>query len=228
VKRWDIDAPSSSQYHRSPDGEWVEWVDVAELEERLAEATGLLGRCKLELPASSWTSGLLGDVTAFLSRAPAQPSVAWHIKGKSVELGPSADAQLAEYAASVMHDYSVAYQRAESAEAQLAAAQEELRHEREGHEVTEQARLLACREATKAEAQLAAVRWYLDSYRYGAGEGAVLAEIGAILTQPTPGAGTGEPAYRATCRTCDAPLNRQTGTALEPTDCPACGEERPR
>jgi len=28
-----------------------------------------------------------------------------------------------------------------------------LHHEREGHEVTEEARLLACREATRAEAQ---------------------------------------------------------------------------
>jgi len=37
--------------------------------------------------------------------------------------------------------------------AALAAAQESLHHEREGHEVTEEARLLACREATRAEAQ---------------------------------------------------------------------------
>lgn len=31
MKRWDIDAPSSSQYHRSPDGEWVEYCDVEKL-----------------------------------------------------------------------------------------------------------------------------------------------------------------------------------------------------
>lgn len=32
MKRWDIDAPASSQYHEAPDGEWVEYRDVAELE----------------------------------------------------------------------------------------------------------------------------------------------------------------------------------------------------
>lgn len=29
--------------------------------------------------------------------------------------------------------------------------------------------------------------------------------------------------YRATCRLCAAPLNRQTGAALALTDCPGCG-----
>ena len=42
MKRWDIDAPASSQYHEAPDGEWVEYRDVeariAELERELAAA----------------------------------------------------------------------------------------------------------------------------------------------------------------------------------------------
>lgn len=32
-----------------------------------------------------------------------------------------------------------------------------------------------------------------------------------------------KPAYRAECRLCASPLNRDTGAALEPTDCAACG-----
>ena len=35
IKRWDIDAPASSQYHEAPDGEWVEYRDVAALEAQL-------------------------------------------------------------------------------------------------------------------------------------------------------------------------------------------------
>lgn len=31
------------------------------------------------------------------------------------------------------------------------------------------------------------------------------------------------PLYRATCRLCSAELDRDTGFALEPGDCPACG-----
>lgn len=38
-----------------------------------------------------------------------------------------------------------------------------------------------------------------------------------------PGGGTGEKTYRATCRVCAAPLNRDNGASIEPSDCPACG-----
>ncbi len=49
MKRWDIDAPASSQYHEAPDGEWVEYRDVAALEARVAELEGLLLGTGLEL-----------------------------------------------------------------------------------------------------------------------------------------------------------------------------------
>lgn len=31
IQRWTIDAPSSSQYEKDADGEWVEWDDVKAL-----------------------------------------------------------------------------------------------------------------------------------------------------------------------------------------------------
>lgn len=35
LRRFNIDAPSSSQYQEESDGEWVEWADLADFHERL-------------------------------------------------------------------------------------------------------------------------------------------------------------------------------------------------
>ena len=50
VQRWTIDAPSSSQYEKDADGEWVEWDDVTALlwerDEARTEADTLLAECE--------------------------------------------------------------------------------------------------------------------------------------------------------------------------------------
>lgn len=46
IKRWDIDAPASSQYHEVPDGEWVEYRDVEALEVSVSELEAALSLSK--------------------------------------------------------------------------------------------------------------------------------------------------------------------------------------
>lgn len=56
MKRWTIDAPSQSQYHRDLDGEWVEYDDVRDLEQENARLRAAIAEA-LRLHAGGYEHG---------------------------------------------------------------------------------------------------------------------------------------------------------------------------
>lgn len=185
-----------------------------DLEQRLNEATALLG---------SWRTGgrpvEATDAFLALALAPAQPAAqAWHVRGKSVEIGPAAPEphyaeqfginpapgfvqdfglETALYVPPAAPEPSSAYSRGYKEGSDATARELIGNHERDNklaEAMQKLAELVDCyQRAEAAEAQLAAVRKAVDMARrehpHWPGWEPILS---ALTPAPSPGAGPGE------------------------------------
>lgn len=205
--------------------------------DRLTEATALLKLYRD--PRNAPYEKLDADTDEFLSRAPAPaaaPCGRWwcNPEQRCVECAP---AQAAEPCMNCLEDPPLSKADTESILAELrtrtpapAAAPAP-----EPSVDTELAEAWAERDRrviTRLRASLAAVASVRDrllllavQFRLSPQVHSTYRECADRITKALgPGGGTGEKRYRATCRICAAPLNRDTGASIEHSDCPACGE----
>jgi hypothetical protein len=87
-EQWRLREVAEAELRETAEALEMACARMVKVEVRLSEATALLEQCR---DAVQKRQALQKALVGFLSRTPAQPAAqAWHVRGKSVELGPAA------------------------------------------------------------------------------------------------------------------------------------------